>query len=514
MKKIFTRRNFLSGTAKLGAAGLFLDYCLDQIIWGRIRKLMAQDDNTNYNYVGLYLPDGPPRWMFDLPIYNGEPTSDGAGYYDVNGLIKNPMVATGWTNNTSSGGGELTPKYKLIAADGIYLPPLWTGYEDFAKNCLFLRGITNTPIHGHYIYQFTPRPGYPSTHAFASIVNELTIPCVEYDIGVVPFIHPNNKIPLVALGSTAQEIQDSIFAPFKDEEITGDYYSEKIKTALTKLEKIGTAYNANSATLHAERKAAKKLLEQDLSTIIEGIGDAFTKYQDTFATALDTHIPTLEDTKIYTPTSYNEDENVSTYYGTAFDDDNTPLQTVLSGSSNDTLALSLSIAEVLINNGLSNSFLLNAGELQTPSFTLSNDGHSFPAIPTTYYYSKYFQGLLACLNEFIGGTKGETGIGSSNFDNTVIHLASEFGRNPKASGVGSDHGYTASNTTLISGMITSPEIIGDISMGLNDGSTYAGSWGEASVDVSVKSVHNTIANLFGLGPYFTTYGTLYEKYKK
>ena len=63
-----TRRNFIFGISKYGIATCTIDLFLEQIIYGKIQRLLASEEIENVNYIGLYLPGGPSRWMFDCPL--------------------------------------------------------------------------------------------------------------------------------------------------------------------------------------------------------------------------------------------------------------------------------------------------------------------------------------------------------------------------------------------------------------------------------------------------------------
>lgn len=77
----------------------------------------------------------------------------------------------------------------------------------------------------------------------------------------------------------------------------------------------------------------------------------------------------------------------------------------------------------------------------------------------------FFRTLSTCMLELIDVLKNKKTSSGSLFDETVIHLASEFDRVPMQDGDGSDHNALANPTSIFSGCIKGPQVIGNIYTG-------------------------------------------------
>lgn len=542
MKKLITRRKLLKGMGAVGASAFAVDQIIYHVIRGAFNRAVAATSGsssyTGYYYVGCYFPGGPPRWMYDLALYNVDdpPNSDGI----VPGLKYNPMIATGWeaNNTTSTGsGGSMKSEYRLEEVNGVYVPPVWTSeikdYSDYnlAKhidNCMFIRGVETAPIHPENYKHFSPDSSVPSTHAMTSLLDtSLGIPCVTLGMSTIPFHHPNGMVPIVGSGEGGDALS-SVLVPFQHEGVSGlkdnSSVDAKIKGALEYLETLGKNYNVNSAILHEERKKAKELLESDLSSLESEFTGYYAEYQSIISNALsaDSAISGVDDQAIYQcedpDTNYN-DSSVNSSPSTTGYPNNwyndiigiNDLRGNYSSYSNDDMATSFALAEVLLKNDLTNSLLLNMGQLTSGNAPIQNDSHDLGAIGTTLYFSKYFQTFGGCISRFMGAASGSVGLkgfnradGKSLFDKTVIHVTSEFSRSALMSGGGSDHGGDASVATIFSGMIQSPIVLGKLKIGERDqGETYGGDWGESDSAYDVKDVHNIISAMFDREADFT-----------
>jgi hypothetical protein len=106
---------------------------------------------------------------------------------------------------------------------------------------------------------------------------------------------------------------------------------------------------------------------------------------------------------------------------------------------------------------------------------------------------------------------------------TVIVLNSEFPRNPRIDGTGSDHGYNAANITILSGRLAGNlKIYGSTTYGERDGNAaYAGTWGRGAESMkysgnymNTKDVGACLANLFVRGSTHPGLQTLLDRSAK
>jgi hypothetical protein len=93
------------------------------------------------------------------------------------------------------------------------------------------------------------------------------------------------------------------------------------------------------------------------------------------------------------------------------------------------------------------------------------DEHFSGLFPSMLGASFAQSALMACVYEFIQS------IGPSMFNNTVIHLAQEFGRLPDDTMGGTQHEFIGGHTIALNGEIQKPIVVG------NTYQTYAPDWG-------------------------------------
>jgi hypothetical protein len=189
----------------------------------------------------------------------------------------------------------------------------------------------------------------------------------------------------------------------------------------------------------------------------------------------------------------------------------TNLQTIFNQSSQvANLYKSMSMTEFLIKHsltnsihthissmtGLSYSMNIEGGKTQTRNF-VSNDAHYFGRDVTLVSFSKYYRAVSACTFELTKQLKV-----MKKFDDSVIHISRDHGRNARADGAGSDDGgYTAHSTLLLNGKIKSPQMIGNIKGSGNS----SGSWGVSAplIDlgnryVGLGNIATTVTNILGV----------------
>ena len=344
----------------------------------------------------------------------------------------------------------------------------------------------------------------------------------------VPFHHLDGMSPISILQTVGQDAYNTVMKPFTHEAVLNelsaeDTKNEKIKAGLEYLKNMGKKYNANSSLLHEEYEKAKSILYTDLTDTgevnLEGyFSDAFESYSTLISTAMTTTLAGVDDISFYqcnsAPDSYPDLRAPDDYYDLTNKDnfyyemgltEETDISGLYSDSTCDEMATSFALADTFIKNSstdlpLTNSLLLNMGQLSG----LQNDTHDYGAIGHIIGFSKYYQALISCLDSFI------TNIGSDKFNDTLIHISSEFNRCPKYNALGSDHGGDGSNVTLISGRITEPILLNEIKS--DDSSIYTGEWGHCGSEYfEPKDIHNVITKIMGGEVYFARDNPLEDK---
>ncbi|MEK6773673.1 MAG: hypothetical protein AABY64_07015 [Bdellovibrionota bacterium] len=116
----------------------------------------------------------------------------------------------------------------------------------------------------------------------------------------------------------------------------------------------------------------------------------------------------------------------------------------------------------------------------------NSDSHAGGAWTGLIINSFIFTSLSACLYELIAQLKAK-----NIFDESVIQLSSDFGRGPGSNG-GTGHESRNSTTTLISGAIKKPMVLGNCYHAYKDafGNSW-GSWGLAA-PVAIDGANTTL----------------------
>ncbi|MGZ3691813.1 MAG: hypothetical protein ACXVAX_09930 [Pseudobdellovibrio sp.] len=118
-----------------------------------------------------------------------------------------------------------------------------------------------------------------------------------------------------------------------------------------------------------------------------------------------------------------------------------------------------------------------------------------------------YRAMSSCLLEMVDVLK-KTKKGKGNlFDETVIHVATEFDRLPQPDGGGTHHNNLANPTSLISGCIKGPQVIGNIFIGkIDEKSIYNGTLGngapvkELGTAIKISHVSSTLSHLLRVKP--------------
>jgi hypothetical protein len=469
-----TRRNFLFGISKFGIATGMIDIFLEQIILGRMNKLLAAD-GLETCYLGIYLPGGPPQWML-APLEN------------------NPTVSKGVGTSFSSDG---LPSYELNEN----LTPIWSDVEGLKSNVAFIRGVQSLPIHSEAGTQWSPQSAYPGIHALASLRNSTyPIPCIQWGIDA-SLNHPEKRSSAVIYTnlnvSSEEDILREIISPFDSKSVSriNDDLGQKIEKALGRLVEMGNSYNINAQKMKHEVISAKALIQSGLSGLLDtGFSEIVDEYNQVVnMNGVQAELDFLE-LGPYSGANkdlwkISSDHNLKS--GDRFDS---------SQGVNNTMVASLAISHFIFENNLSNSLLMSGGVLDNIGVTnndtftsqeITHDAHGVGGNAATFFFSKYYIGILKGLEKL------KTNIFSDK--NYVFHLGSEFSRSAKFDGSGSDHGTNSAVHTVISNKI-STSIYGDIgTSGESDDDTYYGSWGQASGGgVTLKTVHWNIAKVIGV----------------
>ncbi|MGZ3688019.1 MAG: hypothetical protein ACXVBW_06955, partial [Bdellovibrionota bacterium] len=124
---------------------------------------------------------------------------------------------------------------------------------------------------------------------------------------------------------------------------------------------------------------------------------------------------------------------------------------------------------------------------------VEHDAHTNGWVSNTLVCTLFYRGFSACLIELIDRLKQTPLAGGTLFDETVIQYATEYERVPAEDGGGSGHNGSAYVTSLYSGIIPGPMVLGNIRVGRTpDQGHPAGTLGDAA---PVEGLPNHIINV-------------------
>ncbi|MBI3556004.1 MAG: hypothetical protein HY074_07060 [Deltaproteobacteria bacterium] len=127
-----------------------------------------------------------------------------------------------------------------------------------------------------------------------------------------------------------------------------------------------------------------------------------------------------------------------------------------------------------------------------------HDSHGTGWLSNVVTCTLFYRGFSSCLIELIDRLKEQRLGGGTLFDETVIHFATEFDRIPVNRGAFSDHNFKAHVTSLYSGIIQEPMILGNVYVGrrkAEDELRPSGTLGDAAPIPSLDNQMISTANV-------------------
>jgi len=549
-----TRRESLAVMGGASLAPFIVDpinALLGGLVDGIIRK--AQAATTPYalpprNFVHINLGGGAPRWLWDLPLRG----------YDVNAPIQpNAMVSTRFRDVGPQYSGQAMDYVTVPVTRGgvtLHMPYMWSlgvprpgggqaPMADLIANMMVIRGV-DLGVDGHGVNsykQLRPVNSAPSITGMVADASPAPVPAVGLSGGAYGSYRSKRGIGQTeASGSGALS---TILDPFdrQGDGITGTPFlsrrqalDEAMRRASGALRNFARSSNPGAENLFDMRDAAENTIRVgvgNLSAIYNGL---FAKYDDLIRRCAIATIPGIND-KAIPWSSMIMTPGVGTLQ-TSFHEGycrNPDLRTIITPNTQlPGLAAGFAVAEYLLTQRYSSSVLFGNGIVSGIDFqdTWSRGTPGTPDMPDPFLASggighdQHFCGsvnsllsttflyhsLSACLYEFIGVLKA-----AGVFDETVIQVGGEFGRDPAGNQKGSDHGWQAMSTSLFSGAIRKPLIVGNTKPYPVNSST-PGSWGAAGLTLvdgvsqalTLGHMTSTVAHLLRVQPLLSNNSTL------
>ncbi len=515
MKPISRRQFFnhlMRKTALVGVSMSAAESLVNQFIHLSAHKALAatpMDLASEMTYIHLTTPGAPPRWYFDLLLNPRNLTNEFSAGGFGNWLVKENSQ-TNFVNQYFK---------KTMDGQDYHLPPIWQQevlgrkFQDLLPNMLMIRGM-DMEINSH---------GISNGRQIAPIVSGLSLSGLMADMSNKPMPSVNGSGEAARSFKSAKQlsyiaIPDSenplleILKPFAPVKSTINFRSPSaIPAQMAALDALDAyAVDEKIVTAKALRSSLDKtyeLLDSNIYDLTSQWSDKFTKYQSLMQSAMSYEqmsaifsqpLP-VDGTKPFHRLSDEDGYAVASDLRDAF-------RSTSRSPSIKRMAENFALAEIFILNNLTSTMTLDLPEIENltvngKAYFLRHDQHSVGVVPSILFTMAFYRSYLACLSEFVATLKSQ-----NRFNRTLIHLASDFNRNPEIDGAGSDHGVEGSCTSLLSGMFNSFSLIGNIQVNETTTSRYKGTWGIAAPydlagnnrPIQVNDVAATIAALLKL----------------
>ena len=300
---------------------------------------------------------------------------------------------------------------------------------------------------------------------------------------------------------------EKILEPFSNASYTSDFLNDQntIKAQLDSTIGILDGLNKQKSQvndiINKATKDAVDLFTKDFGDYATTYNNLFAKYEDLIARAIapGQNLVGLTDKVVGTSNTRN-----STYH---FNDGNIIMGDLRDIIRTDTecvlMAEQFAVAEFLFVNNITSAISIGARGLEKMRVnnvrkTQNFDEHKGGAMVSLMINTHYYLALSSCLYELISQYKS-AGI----YDDTIINIGGDFGRNPRDDGSGSDHSPEANICTLFSGSMTGLNVIGNIKQDSQPEIGCSGTWGyqasnEIFGDLNLGHVASTVATLIGV----------------
>ncbi len=488
--------------------------------------------NPNFNqkhYIQVNLYGAPSRWGFDdlLTPFDGMPFIPSPG---LGNIFKDDL-------------GNLQYKTRKHEKSGFNLPPLWftnlnvngksKQLQEYIDHFIFIRGI-NPDVAGHPIGGIkTVRPTLDSI----SIMEELSI----HNKGLLPPIMIGNNPATRAFNSAnyngllvntkGKGLFKEIFTPFYiQKQKEGLFSKDESLNLINDTLKLLESKKGRDNLYYQNLKKTTELFFDDFDSLYTEFNQTLFKYQTHIQNNLDQlHLPGVTDVSIKAPsrTEVEKEKSPEDKYGRFMVNIGHVLTrdnpNILDGSQINLWSEQFAMTEFLLKKGLGSIFQLstpvemghslynckNIGfhangsiNLNKKNIDIPMDAHFTGTIVNNIATTKFFAGLSTGLMTFIDSLKEmKTTKGHSVFDQSLIHITSEFNRATLDNLSGSDHLGTSSNSTFITGMNKKPHCIGNIRVSSKEYKTTAGEAGDSTTlkrQITPKDIIHTTYNLLGV----------------
>jgi hypothetical protein len=451
-----SRRKFLKDANSLAMSTGIL-YGLDNLLSLLMQNSVAHAASSSYEYkyVSFLTSGGPPRWYFDQPL---NPKNEGT------------FVPGGFGTVIRNIKGNWTPvhigKSVKFGAANIFMPPVWSlksassgeAFASLLNDTIMIRGL-NMEINAHGVnQQRTIRP-FNSTPSISGLVAQnaqkpvtslghsgaSTSLVYKSPDGSAPVnVNRNNPVPGITSPFTATDM-----VQYKDL----DY---SIQQAVSAIDKYAKDQRLPSQGNETTLKNTYDMFARNLSQFTKTYSDLVKKYEAIVDKEISAQFAEVNtDLAKIKPNGGSEYRYGNNNYFSSKDN----LSAVIKAADRPSVAHAFAFAEFALTEDLTASLTLDLGINfnRVNGANIPHDQHFIGSISSILFTSLYYRSVLGCMCELRKALK-PNGI----WDKTVFQFASEFSRTPRSDGSGSDHGFEGGSTTIMSGMIKTPGLIGNI----------------------------------------------------
>lgn len=508
------------------------------------RALVPRAEEEARNYLKVHLYGSPSRWIFDHPLR----PSDKDGFCADPGIINrlndfDPSRAheiSGRYEDVKVSGINMPYlwKHTVPGANGLERP-----LAELIHNMLIIRGCDMSED-GHPANSarlVAPVLGGPSLTALVAERTKASIPAVS--IGRSPanraFRSPLG-VGLVEIPPEHFDYAQYLLGAFLPSAGHSNQSGEEnlntaIEEALGRLQDYSRSNNPGAEILGQERLRAEKLVRRGMASAVEGYAATVAKYSSIVDRAFSgAFIPGVNDRTVPSaslPLTVPGQAAVLDAFGRHHVGGKIIcggdyLQAIYSGKILE-LATRFALAEFVLTQGLSSSVLLAPSneigdilsgvtfpkaigvedvaarfnpESNTTTFEaraamaehrmdFSMDSHGVGLLPNLFSCTFYFRALGGCLLEIVERLKATNLNGRNLFDETVVHLSTEFERIPSKQLHDLDHNFRGQVTSIFSGLVKKPMVLGNILIG------SPGAGGTSGIAAPVEGLDSKIVKI-------------------
>lgn len=472
-RRIFVKNGLTS--ALLGSS--FNEAFARALIMNTLRGAVAEAQGvfSQRNYINLQLYGAPSRYQFDHWLRTN--TDDPA-------LLPAIMNSTAFTYNSTNRlvtGAEA----RLFSHNGVLVPHIFSTLSDADKNAfldsfLVIRGY-GSGVDGHDInstFQLYPLSSEVSLSGLLADESNRFFQAVQFPTRTKGSAFVSHKS--ITINSLGQKPLDDLFKP-----ITTASGGRSLRNSnQTLISNIRSLLNQLSGEEKAI-KIAKNSLDNAYAILNSGVSDLSSTWTSLVAdyTAVITNavrsgsLPGIDATmdgmqSIGAVSDAGSLFKIDRIGGLHTITNGKNLLAIATEANIINLAESLAFADCCISNGLVSSVEVLGGDMMgvkfdpdvsnssTNLFQFGMDHHQTGPYAVIYLMSRYYKGLMAGLI-FLR----QKLIASGKWDNTVIHIVSEFDRTIRSNNTGSDHGFNQMISSVFSGVIRGgPYVVGNIKL--------------------------------------------------